>query len=42
MENVKPKVVIFNYFLNPKYNFTQNIVDWYESMKKNYLIDCDR
>lgn len=42
MENVKPKVVIFNYFLNPKYNFTQNIVDWYESMKKNYLTDCDR
>ena len=38
----KPKVIIFNYFLNPKYNFTQNIVDWYESMKKNYLIDCDR
>ena len=36
------KVVIFNYFINNKYNFTQNIVDWYNSMKKNYLVDCER
>ena len=35
-------VIILGYFVNPKYNFTQNIVDWYSSMKKNYLADCNR
>lgn len=35
-------VIIFGYFVNPKYNFIQNIVDWYSSMKENYLADCNR
>ena len=39
---MKPKVIVFNYFINDKYNFTSNIMDWYNSMKENYLVDCDR
>ena len=36
------KIIIFNYFTNNKYSFTKNIVDWYASMKQNYLVECDR
>ena len=41
-ENSRKTVVIFDYFVHPKYSFTQNILDWYNSMKENYLVDCDR
>lgn len=41
-EGKKPKVVVFSYFVNPKYNFIENIVDWHQSMKLNYLSECDR
>lgn len=39
---MKPKVIVFGYFVNSKYNYTQNVIDWYASMKDNYLVDCDR
>ena len=34
--------MVFNYFVNPKYSFTENIVGWYRSMKEKYLVDCGR
>ena len=29
----KKRVLVFGYFINPKYNFTENMVKWHESVK---------